>query len=260
MALIAQPARRTAAAATSHDPHADAAGQVAEELGHSAREHDAGTREHVLRLIVAQGPVAAGDLADALGLTAPAVRRHLALLESEGQIVARQAVGHAKRGRGRPAKNYVATESAHAGLSAATADLAVQALEYLARVAGRPSVEGFAEDRAGALERRYRPVLDQADPQPGARAQALARALTADGYEATTRPVAGAVSIQLCQGHCPVRPVATAFPELCEAETRAFSRLLGVHVQRLATLAGGGHACTTSIPTHVPPNPVEGPR
>ena len=50
-----------------------------------------------------------------------------------------------------------------------------------------------------------------------------------------------------------------------EAEAQAFSRLLGVHVQRLATLAGGGHACTTHVPTGLAPastspTPVEGPR
>jgi hypothetical protein len=46
-----------------------------------------------------------------------------------------------------------------------------------------------------------------------------------------------------------VQHVATEFPAFCEAETDAFSRLLGVHVQRLATLAGGHHVCTTFVPT-----------
>ena len=54
---------------------------------------------------------------------------------------------------------------------------------------------------------------------------------------------------QLCQHHCPVAHVAEQFPQLCEAETAAFASLLGVHVQRLATLAGGAHVCTTFIPT-----------
>ena len=54
--------------------------------------------------------------------------------------------------------------------------------------------------------------------------------------------------IQLCQGHCPVQSVAEEFPAFCEAETDVFSRLLGVHVQRLATLAGGHHVCTTFVP------------
>jgi predicted ArsR family transcriptional regulator len=45
-----------------------------------------------------------------------------------------------------------------------------------------------------------------------------------------------------------VQHVARVFPQLCEAETEAFSDLLGVHVQRLATLAHGDHVCTTFIP------------
>jgi predicted ArsR family transcriptional regulator len=88
----------------------------------------------------------------------------------------------------------------------------------------------------------------------------LADGLTADGYAASARPVPGGMAMQLCQGHCPVQDVAHEFPALCEAEARAFSRLLGVHVQRLATLAGGGHVCTTSIPltisTHTPHAPA----
>jgi len=37
------------------------------------------------------------------------------------------------------------------------------------------------------------------------------------------------------------------FPQLCEAETEAFSRLLGRPVQRLATIAHGDGICTTHV-------------
>jgi len=56
------------------------------------------------------------------------------------------------------------------------------------------------------------------------------------------------VGEQLCQQHCPVSHVAHEFPELCEAETAAISRMLGRHVQRLATIAHGDGVCTTCIP------------
>ena len=57
------------------------------------------------------------------------------------------------------------------------------------------------------------------------------------------------VGEQLCQQHCPVSHVAHEFPELCEAETAAISRMLGGrHVQRLATIAHGDGVCTTCIP------------
>ncbi len=53
---------------------------------------------------------------------------------------------------------------------------------------------------------------------------------------------------QLCQQHCPVSHVAHEFPQLCEAETAAISRVLGRHVQRLATIAHGDGVCTTCLP------------
>jgi predicted ArsR family transcriptional regulator len=42
--------------------------------------------------------------------------------------------------------------------------------------------------------------------------------------------------------------VAAEFPQLCEEETKAFSSMLGSHVQRLATIAHGDGVCTTFIP------------
>ena len=53
---------------------------------------------------------------------------------------------------------------------------------------------------------------------------------------------------QLCQHHCPVAHVAERFPQLCEAETEPSARLVGGHVQRLATIAHGDGVCTTHIP------------
>jgi predicted ArsR family transcriptional regulator len=80
--------------------------------------------------------------------------------------------------------------------------------------------------------------------------QALAEALSADGYAAaaSVAPVAGETAgEQLCQHHCPVAHVAAEFPQLCEAETEAFGRLLGTPVQRLATISRGDGICTTHV-------------
>jgi predicted ArsR family transcriptional regulator len=41
--------------------------------------------------------------------------------------------------------------------------------------------------------------------------------------------------------------VAAEFPQLCEAETEAFARLLGTPVQRLATISRGDGICTTHV-------------
>jgi predicted ArsR family transcriptional regulator len=48
-----------------------------------------------------------------------------------------------------------------------------------------------------------------------------------------------------------VAHVAAEFSQLCEAETQVISRLVGTHVQRLATIANGDGICTTHIPAPV---------
>ncbi|WP_245708807.1 helix-turn-helix transcriptional regulator [Ruania alba] len=115
-------------------------------------------------------------------------------------------------------------------------------------------MEEFARLRADELVQRYRSLVDAAGPDVHDRTEALAEVLSEDGYAATSRPIGATdtIAVQLCQGHCPVQQIAAQFPQLCEAETQAFSDLLGVHVQRLATLAGGEHVCTTHIPVTIP--------
>ena len=220
---------------------------------------DRGTRVRVSREILEHGPVTASDLAATLGLTPAAVRRHLDGLTAQGLVTTWAGAEGAPRRRGRPARRFVLTDAGHAAMSTAYDDLAAQLLEFLAATAGADAVRNFAVVRAAQLAARYRATVEAAGADPHQRAAALARALSTDGYAASVRsvddrhpaePTAGdqTTGKQLCQGHCPVQQVATQFPQLCEAETEAFSELLGVHVQRLATLAHGEHVCTTHIP------------
>jgi len=57
-----------------------------------------------------------------------------------------------------------------------------------------------------------------------------------------------AVAEQLCSSTARSRNGRHEFPQLCEAETEAIGRVLGRHVQRLATIAHGDGVCTTCIP------------
>ncbi len=207
------------------------------------------TRQVVRNLIVENGPVTASTIAKILGLTTAAVRRHITALKEADEITEHEVATVGPRGRGRPARHYVVTESGREALDDGYSDLALKALAYMKRVAGEETVEGFAAARTRELERRYSPVVRSAGNDPRRRAQALADALTQDGYAASVRPVGdGNFALQLCQGHCPIEDVAAAFPSLCEAELAAFSRILDVDVRRLATLVQGEHVCTTHIP------------
>jgi predicted ArsR family transcriptional regulator len=211
------------------------------------------TRDRVARTILEDGPTTAAALAAQVGLTPAAVRRHLDALLADGLIEERVPRASAVRGRGRPARLFAVTEAGRDSFDQDYDDLAASALRFLAESGGREAVAAFARQRVAELEARYRPVVDAAEPE--ARTQALAEALSGDGYAASTRPTGSgaAAGEQLCQHHCPVAHVARQFPELCEAETEVFARLLGTHVQRLATIAHGDGVCTTHVP-HVPSN------
>jgi predicted ArsR family transcriptional regulator len=221
----------------------------------NVRSADGPTKGQVARLILELGPSTAATLGSRLGLTPAAIRRHLDNLLAEGLIETRTARTYGNRGRGRPAKVFVITDAGRSAFEHAYDDLATGALRFLAETAGPDAVAEFARRQLADLERRYAPVVAQGEL--ATRVQALAEALSADGYAASAGPapaigglVGGASGEQLCQHHCPVAHVAAEFPQLCEAETEAFGRLLGTPVQRLATIAHGDGICTTHV-THV---------
>jgi predicted ArsR family transcriptional regulator len=224
---------------------------------------DHGTRGQVARLILELGPATAATLSGRLGLTPAAIRRHLENLIADGMIEMRTARSYGNRGRGRPAKVFVVTDAGRSAFEHTYDDLATSALRFIEQTAGPEAVAEFARRQVSELERRYATLLAQAGQAGGegggglsARVQALAEALSADGYAAAAAP-APAIGptntgladngAQICQHHCPVAHVAAEFPQLCEAETEAFGRLLDAPVRRLATIAHGDGICTTHV-------------
>jgi len=210
---------------------------------------DAPTRERVARAILVNGPSTAAALAQWLELTPAAVRRHLDHLAAHGVVEPRQPRVYGARGRGRPAKVFALTESGRDFFDQQYDHLAVEALRFLDETGGEDAVMAFARKRMAGLAEAYEAaVTANPDLTP---AEALATALTQGGYAASVRQVS--VGEQLCQQHCPVSHVAHEFPQLCEAETETISKLLGRHVQRLATIAHGDGVCTTCIPAGTSP-------
>lgn len=215
------------------------------------------TRDRVLQGVLTHGPVSAAKLGKLLSLTPAAVRRHLDALEKNGLI---EVASHRQpgAGAGRPARRYVIAPQGHSQLGNDYLVIARQALTMLEKAVGSDALKQFASARAAEMEERYRPIVDAAGEDVAARAQALAEAMTRDGFVATANemapPTRGKLpehflaSIQLCQGHCPVRDLAEDFQVFCDQETEIIAGLLGVDVRRLSTMAQGAHVCTTHIP------------
>ncbi|BET50873.1 transcriptional regulator [Kitasatospora aureofaciens] len=213
------------------------------------------TRNRVARSILDHGPSTVAELAGRLGLTQAAVRRHLDALVADDVVEPREQRVYGARTRGRPAKVFALTDCGRDAFDQSYDKLAADALRWIAeQEGGEQAIAAFARARIAAQSGAYRAAVESVPAEK--RAEALAKALSEDGYAATARsaphPQQGE---QLCQHHCPVAHVAEQFPQLCEAETEFFAELLGTHVQRLATIAHGDGVCTTFIPktSHAPP-------
>lgn len=201
------------------------------------------TRSAIRELLLARGALTATEIGRELGLTAAGVRRHLDNLVEVGEV--EPAHTRPAGTRGRPAKAFQVTASGRSTAKHGYDHLAVEALSALRRIGGSEAVIDFARERVRSVIGHIRPAEGPHDVERAA--SDIASALSEAGYASSVEEVG--TGLQVCQHHCPVWNVASRFPELCEAEQEVVSEIVGTHVQRLATIAGGNCACTTNIPT-----------
>lgn len=211
-------------------------------------EAEVSTRQRVIRSILDEGPSTARQLAERLELTPAAIRRHLGALLADGTLDQHEQRVYGQRGRGRPSKVFALTDAGRAEFKQAYDDLAIAAIRKLVAAVGPTAVRDLATERLEHLEERFDALRAEDPDRPPM--ELLIEALGEDGYAPSVRPVRS--GDQLLQHHCPVSHVAAEFPMLCEVETQLFGRLLGSHVQRLATIAHGDGVCTTHVPKPLP--------
>ena len=206
---------------------------------------------NVGRALMQAGSATATALANDLGLTGAGIRKHLDVLLAAGLVESSErapygpAALNGPKGRGRPAKVFMLTAKGRKVFGEREESVALTAMKFISSHSGDEAVESFARQMANNFEKKHAEITTYKTANE--RAMALVDALNIDGYVATISPGLGD-SIQICQHNCPMGDVAIEFPIVCEAETEAFSRLTGVHVTRLATIANGHPICTTMVP------------
>lgn len=202
------------------------------------------------RRLLEGGPASASQIAVDLEITPAAIRRHLDALEAAHFVTSHEEApfgprSNAPRGRGRPAKVYAITAAGRDAFEQVYDDIALGALRFMSAQEQSDLVAQYASQRIAASERRYAEALQGIAPSD--RARELARLLSEDGFAATVQDAPNG-AVQLCQHHCPMQHVAEEFPEFCEAEQAAISRLVGSHTVRISTIASGAGICTTHVP------------
>lgn len=200
------------------------------------------TRAAILDHIQQHGTATVQDLANLLGISVVAVRRHLELLCNDELIVRQRA---SAEGRGRPATLYRLSEAAAALFPQRYDAFADDVLNYLAQRGGNDSVREFLSWRRERDIATLREAVT-AESLHG-RLEQLAQALSHAGFSASI--VQEEAGFALVQNHCAIAGIARDYPEVCSYEASAFAEVLGddVDLARRSTLAHGGSHCVCSV-------------
>ncbi|HVC34128.1 MAG TPA: metalloregulator ArsR/SmtB family transcription factor [Chloroflexota bacterium] len=193
----------------------------------------------LLHLLKRTGDLTAPEIARELGITAVAVRKHLARLELDGLVVQHPRPSS----RGRPAVAYGISESGDSLFPQGYNQFLVDFLQDLSTLEGDEKLDRLFHLRNERLARTYR--LRLVGKPLGEAVRELARARDDDGYMATVEEDAGA--LVLSEHNCPIYDVAQRFPQVCQCEHELFQSLLKASVTRETTVVDGAASCRYRI-------------
>jgi predicted ArsR family transcriptional regulator len=192
-----------------------------------------GTRERILGFVVERREARVEELADELGITPAAVRRHLDNLRADGLVDARAV----KQATGRPYHAYFATEKATQSVPPAYADL----LERMLRSLGEREdvIAAVMTSVAESLASKHRHEVSGLSEEDLV-AQVTA-SLRAEGILEAWRTEDD--GIHLVNGRCPYHKAAEISKLPCESDRKAIELLLGAEVEQLNRIVDGAPCC-----------------
>lgn len=195
------------------------------------------TRGQILHALRRSMGLTADQLAARLGVTAMAIRKHLAALEREGLLAATIE----RRPVGRPVHIYTLTPRAREVFPQRYQDLTTDLLDDLRALDGEEKVDLLFRRRADRAYATLAPRL--AGRSLPEQLTALTAFLDEEGYLAEWEEDANGDYL-LKEHNCAVYGVARRAPEVCACELDLFQRLLdGVEVARERHVVDGDCLC-----------------
>ena len=186
------------------------------------------TRQQILELLQrSANGLTADALAVKVGISAVAVRKHLAALERDNFVRAELQ----RRPMGRPTYLYRPTTSAQELFPSDYANIATAVLEIIRRVDGEHKVDEIFQRRAEALALELATRVQGATLQD--RLRQVAQVLEEQGYMPEVAKLKGGhEEYLLTEHHCPIFRVAQAFQQACTCELDVLLKLLQAKVER----------------------------
>ena len=195
------------------------------------------TKHQVLVSLKRDGPLTADDLAASFGISAVAVRRHLANLERDHLVRHTQE----RQAKGRPSFRYELTEEGHKLFPRRYDQLANQILETVDELYGAEAIDRIFHRNLSRQIETYRPHLTGKTLRE--RVNQLTQLREADGYMASWEQLDDG-SFLLRQNNCPILSVAQWCRATCAEATSMFGELLDAAVSRQSHQIDGDASCT----------------
>jgi predicted ArsR family transcriptional regulator len=198
------------------------------------------TVDRLLMLLKTRGTLSTRALAEALGISVPAVRQHLKAVDA---LVECETVRH---GVGRPAQTWRLSAAGQSRFPDTHAELTVRLIGFIQEGLGSRALDTVVRHAFDSNLASYQARLGSLRTL-GGRVRKLAAIRSEEGYMAEARRSGGAW--MLVEHHCPICAAAQACQGFCRNELELFRRVLGpgVTVDRTEYLLGGDPRCAYRI-------------
>ena len=205
------------------------------------------TRRRILKLLKENNELTADELAELLGISSVAVRRHLTKLESD-QLVDYDEV---QRGMGRPSYVYRLGEAASSYFPRRYEELATDVLETINNLYGADAVDAIFRVRSEHLIDTYRAKVTGQTLQE--RLDQLTQLREADGYMSTWEKAGDGIFV-LREANCPIIHVAEGCGSACDYDQLLLEDVLKADIERKGHLASGDGACVYHVRSRPKPS------
>jgi predicted ArsR family transcriptional regulator len=209
-------------------------------------KHMPTTRRRILTLLKEKGELTADELAEYLGISSVAVRRHLTKLESD-QLVKYEEI---QRGMGRPSFVYQLGEAAANFFPRRYEELASTVLETISELYGVEAIDAIFRVRSEYLIKTYRHRVNGTSLDK--RLDQLTQLREADGYMSSWE-TNGDGTFVLREANCPIIHVAEGCDSACSYDKSLLETLLDAEVVRTGHLVRGDGACTYQVRPKITP-------
>ncbi|MED0757187.1 transcriptional regulator [Aneurinibacillus thermoaerophilus] len=206
------------------------------------KDKSSSTRNQILHMLKIKGSMTVGDMAQELGITEMAVRRHLNTLERDDLIESRLL----RQAMGRPTNVYSLSEEADNMFPKNYQDLALEFLNDIKELQGAGMVEALFKLRQQRQENLYRDIVPS-DSDFEKKLEALAKMQDEKGYMVELKKDEKTGKYIFVESNCPISSVAKEYTYACNCEKMLFENVLNAEVKQEECIATGGDNCVYII-------------